>query len=124
MARNSTYNAHSVLDLNISNTIAEIATSTPLNVTSTTANVVGDVIRTGGQDPLVTLYWGDEDGGNVSGNWDHNYSFGSIGEGVISHVVKELLPGTQNYFSFSANNNNGGTGGTSCGQIRLHLLLI
>ena len=24
-----------------------------------------------------------------------------------------LLPGTQNYFSFSANNNNGGTGGTS-----------
>ena len=113
LAQNPVFATHGILDLTVSSTAAQVTTSPPSSVTSGTANILGSVLQTGGQEPLVSLYWGDEDGGNVAGNWDNNFSFGARGKGAIAHLVTGLSPSTEYYYSFSANNDNGGSGGVS-----------
>jgi hypothetical protein len=113
IAKNSTHSAHGILDLNISSSAAEVVASTPISITSGSANIMGEVTRTGGQYPILTVFWGDEDGGNVPANWDNNFSIGLVGEGFFSHMLSGLVPNTQYFYAFSANNFNGGNGGTS-----------
>ena len=45
------------------------------NVTTSAARLNGEVTSTGGEDPTVHIYWGDNDGGMTPGNWDHEYLF-------------------------------------------------
>ena len=49
----------------------------------------------------------------MAGNWDNNLSFGARGKGSLAHLITGLSPSTEYYYSFSANNDNGGTGGVS-----------
>ena len=64
---------------------------------------------TGGEDPIVRFYWGDNDGGTNSSAWDHAYSSGSQSAGGLTHSISGLLPSTQYYFRAWAQNQAGAT---------------
>src|SRR3989344_6758891 len=81
-------------------------------VESTTATLNGNVTATGGENPTVTVYWGDNDGGQ--GTWDNNATPPTSpaqpqGVDVFLQNVTGLSPGTTYYFSAKATN-SGGTG--------------
>jgi len=49
-----------------------VTVSAATSVTNTTARLNGNVVDTGGANPTVTVYWGDNDGGTTPANWDNN----------------------------------------------------
>ena len=63
------------------------------DVTALVATIGASVLATGGDDPDVTLYWGDNDGGTDVANWDHNVAFGVQTDDVSTQLV-ELSPET------------------------------
>ena len=110
-AKNSTYTCLGFLTLTIPDTAPGIIARTAGSISSTTANLIGDINHTGGRDSIVTVYWGDNDAG--TGNWDQNISLGSQGKGSVSHFVDGLSPSTIYHYRFSGTNFNGATGGVS-----------
>ena len=79
-AKNSTYTCLGFLTLTIPDTAPGIIARTAGSISSTTANLFGDINHTGGRDPIVTVHWGDNDAG--TGSWDQNISLGSQGKGI------------------------------------------
>ena len=78
--------------------------------TSTSTALSANLSSTGGEDPIVRFYWGDNDGGTNSSAWDHAYSFsGSQSAGGLTHSISGLLPSTQYYFRSWAQNQAGAT---------------
>ena len=77
----------------------------------------GDLTTTehsGGQSPLVYLYWGDEDGGlnpetNSSSftSWDHKVDLGIVDRGTFSYPLQNLELGKVYYYRFLAENDAG-----------------
>ena len=67
----------------------------------------------GGEDPLVTLYWGDEDAGTVtnisqnSDGWDRNQSLGILSLGDIEIPLTGLPSGKIFYYRILAENSAG-----------------
>jgi hypothetical protein len=90
-----------------------ITISAASGVEATTATLNGNVTVTGGENPTVTVYWGDNDGEQVAGNWDHSSAPNSPSQpqGVAAFYlnVNSLPTGTNIYFSAKATN-SGGTG--------------
>jgi hypothetical protein len=80
-------------------------------VTDTAARLNGNITVTGGEDPHVTVYWGDNDGAQTPGNWDNNSDPTSPAQhqGVAAFYkdVTGLTPNVTYYFSASANNSAG-----------------
>jgi hypothetical protein len=81
------------------------------SVATTTATLNGNITATGGEDPTVTVYWGDNDGGQTPENWDFNSAPTSPaqpqGVAVFSKDVTSLSTGTVYYFSAKATNSAG-----------------
>ena len=94
--------------MSISDSTAEIVSFPAVSISSTSANLLGDINQTGGTEPSITAHWGDNDAGN--GLWDHNFSLGNQEKGAISHFVNGLSPNTTYYFKFSGDNSNGSSG--------------
>jgi hypothetical protein len=67
------------------------------------ARVNGRISQTGGDIPLVTLYYGKTDGGNDPSAWEHSLSLGKR-EGDFSWVISELDYDTTYYFRARAEN--------------------
>jgi hypothetical protein len=99
--------------------IAPVSVATPTvtisaasSVEETTATLNGNVTATGGQNPTVTVYWGDNDGGTTIGNWDNSHAPTSPsqpqGVAAFYYNATSLSKGTLYYFSAKATN----TGGT------------
>ena len=96
-------------------TAPTITISVATNTENTTATLNGNVTVTGGENPVVTVYWGDDDGGQ--GAWDNNVSgvnithpgTATLGVEEFYHNVTGLATGTTIYFSAKAVN-SGGTG--------------
>ncbi len=97
----------------IPNVAPTVTLSAATNKEATTATLNGSVSATGGENPTVTVYWGDNDGGQVAGNWDNNSAPTSPSQpqGAVSFYkdVTGLPTGTTIYFSAKATN-TGGTG--------------
>jgi len=49
-----------------------VTMSAATSITNTTARLNGNVVDTGGENPTVTVYWGDNDGGTTPASWDNN----------------------------------------------------
>ena len=76
------------------------------NVTSLVATLQGVVTDTGGADPDVVVYWGDDDGGTSTSSWDNAITFGAQ-DGSFSAGVGGLNPATTYYFRCFASNGAG-----------------
>ncbi|MCA9196372.1 MAG: lamin tail domain-containing protein [Planctomycetales bacterium] len=79
------------------------------DITLTSATVGVNVIEFDSFPPSVSLYLGDEDGGEVAGNWDKTIAFGSLQVGEHSQTVDDLEIGQQYFlkaFGFSLTGNS------------------
>ena len=75
-------------------------------IEATTATIGGEVTDTGNEDPDVTLYWGDNDGGTNPGAWDNAIPFVDQ-DGTFSAGVSSLTGATTYYFRCFASNSAG-----------------
>jgi autotransporter-associated beta strand protein len=84
-----------------------VATTSATEILATTARLGADVTDTGGENPVVTIYYGTTDGGTTLGAWAHSALAGT-GAGPLSVPVAGLDPLTTYFFrAFAAN--SGGT---------------
>jgi uncharacterized repeat protein (TIGR03806 family) len=87
-------------------TLPLVTNSPATNIQSTTATLGGQVVSTGGQTPVVTLYYGTMDGGTNPAAWANNFAFGAQ-PGIYSTNVTGLTVNTAYYFTSSASNSAG-----------------
>jgi len=87
-------------------TAPAVTVSSATDITNTTATLNGEVTDTGGEIPSVTLYYGDDDAGEVAGSWDHSVSMG-IQSSTFSTDIINLTAGTTYYYRAFANNPTG-----------------
>jgi len=73
-------------------------------VTPTSARLNGEIISTGGENPTVHIYWGDNNGGTTPGNWDHDVPLGPKGLGTFFTDISGLTPSTPYYYICFATN--------------------
>lgn len=91
-----------------------IAPATPPTVTNlpatdiepSSATLPGEVTDTGGATPSVTIYWGDNDAGTTTGNWDKSANLGNQA-GPFSTSITGLSPSTTYFFRAFATNEAG-----------------
>ena len=86
-----------------------VATNDASNVGTTTARLNGNLTSTGGENPTVKIYWGDNNAGTTAGNWDHVENLGTKGTGTFYKDVSGLTPNKTYYFRCYASNSGGGT---------------
>lgn len=91
--------------------LASITISPATNITTTTATLNGNITNTGGNNPIVTMYWGTTYGGQIAENWTNNSAPTSPsqpqGSVAFSKNITGLTPGTTYYFSAKATNSIG-----------------
>ena len=90
----------------LTTSLASVTNLSALNIQPTIATLNGQVLSTGGQTPVVILYFGPVDGGNNAANWA-NSSFLGQQAGFFSTTVAGLTPNTTYYFAASATNSSG-----------------
>lgn len=83
-----------------------VVNSAAIDIGATTATLAGQVTNTGNEDPNVTLYWGNNDGGTNPLAWDAAISFG-VQDGVFSAGISGLTGATTYYFRSFASNSGG-----------------
>jgi len=76
-------------------------------ISATTAELGASVTATGGDNPLVTIYYGPADGGTDPAAWAQSVSLGTV-SGQESVTVAGLSPGTDYHFRAWAENSGGG----------------
>jgi hypothetical protein len=78
------------------------------NIGPTAARLNGQLSSTGGNNPVVYIYYGQTDGGSVQSNWQHNINFGTRSEGTFYSDADSLIPDTTYYYRGYAVNTAGG----------------
>jgi hypothetical protein len=76
-------------------------------VTATSARLNGAITGTGGANPTVTIYWGDNDGRTTSSNWDNTVPLGVKESGIFYTDITDLNMGTKYYYRCFASNSSG-----------------
>ncbi len=87
----------------------------PLDVSGigqTSARIEGTVEDAGEGSLALTLFWGDEDGGENAGSWDHSRALAATGAGPFSEDLESLSPGAT-WFAVVRAQNSAGTTWTS-----------
>jgi hypothetical protein len=115
------YGTHNTIGANVTNWNAAssptVTTSAVTSVESTTATGNGNVNSTGGDNPTVTVYWGDNDGGIIPGNWDNNSAPTNPaqpqGVAAFTKSLASLPTGKVLYFSAVGTNMVGSGWGTT-----------
>ena len=87
---------------------ATVINTPATNVGTTEARIGGEVTSTGGQQPNITIYYGDEDGGINPESWAHSINLGPHNS-TFSGVVSDLDFGTEHFFRARAENAIGPT---------------
>ncbi|MEM7391450.1 MAG: PA14 domain-containing protein, partial [Verrucomicrobiota bacterium] len=72
------------------------------NIQTTNATLQGTL--TAGSMAEVWIYWGDNDGGTVKANWDHQVNLGTLGEGAFSNIAGNLMYGPCYFYRAYASN--------------------
>ena len=72
------------------------------------ANLRGEVTNTGFEAPVVTLYYGDNDGGTSPASWDSSVNLG-VQNGSFSYFITGLDPESTYFFRARATNSAGTT---------------
>jgi serine protease len=77
------------------------------DITYSGARLNGQVTATGGENPTVHIYWGDNNGGTTPGNWDNDVNLGTKSVGAFYTDIISLSPNTTYYYRCSATNASG-----------------
>jgi hypothetical protein len=85
---------------------AAVTNEPATGIDAVAATLNGQVTGTGGEPPVVTLFYGPKDGGTVAANWSNSVAI-SYQTGAFSQTVASLIPGTTNYFTAQAVNGDG-----------------
>ena len=83
-----------------------VSSMAALDIEANSATLGAQVTSTGGEDPVVTIYYGTSDGGTTAGNWQSTLSLGTVGESQ-SGGVAGLSDGTTYFFRAFARNSGG-----------------
>jgi len=92
-----------------------VVNSAATNIHSSSATLNGEVTDTGGEAPIVTIYWGDNDAGTTAGNWDSSIAKGTQSS-TYSSGISSLDPETTYYFRSYATNSAGNDWADSTAQ--------
>jgi hypothetical protein len=76
------------------------------SVTATSARLNGVITDTGGENPTVTIYWGDNDGTTNSYAWDNSVNLG-VKAGAFYTDITDLTRGAKYYYRGFASNSVG-----------------
>jgi len=76
------------------------------DIKENSATLYGKVTYTGGEDPAVTIYLGENDGGTITGNWENAIDIG-IQNGSFSNAVVGLEQNKTYYYRCYATNSAG-----------------
>ena len=76
------------------------------NVGAYAAELAGNILDTGNDPPIVTVYYGDNDGGTNAGAWDKSAEL-DVQTGSFAAFVTDLQPTSQYYFRGYAQNGLG-----------------
>jgi uncharacterized repeat protein (TIGR03806 family) len=83
-----------------------VVTVPATNIQGNTATLGGQVIDTGGEVPVVTLYYGASDGGTNASAWAQSIPLG-LQANVFSQTIGGLTANSPYYFTVSAQNSSG-----------------
>ena len=83
-----------------------VVTTPAANVEAFSARIGGRIVTTGGQAPNARIYFGDNDGGTVAGNWDGWIDLGQQ-TGDFSGLIGNLSQGTTYFYRAFAENSVG-----------------
>jgi hypothetical protein len=84
-----------------------VATLPATGIGATVATVGAHVLSTGGEAPVVTIYYGATDGGSNAGAWAASVSLGQQA-GIVTTTLSGLAIGVPSYFRAYAQNSAGG----------------
>ncbi|MGD0352445.1 MAG: ice-binding family protein [Dehalococcoidia bacterium] len=76
------------------------------SITATSARLNGAITDTGGENPTVIVYWGDNDGATNAVSWDHSVNLGTQ-SASFSTGITDLNRGTTYYYRCFASNSGG-----------------
>jgi hypothetical protein len=97
--------------------VPTVITNVASGITRTSATLNGSVNSTGGENPIVTVFWGLTDGGNVAGAWSNNSTPTSPSQpqGATAFLknISALSSNKLYYFNTSVNNSAGTSWGTT-----------
>jgi len=94
--------------LEVESTIPTVTNSTGASsITASSARLNGEVTYTGGENPTVHIYWGDNDGGTTPGSWDNDLNLGTQSAGTFYSDISGLNPNTTYYYRCYATNPGG-----------------
>jgi len=97
------------LDYTFTPTVPPEVTGKPAAyITSSSARLGGQVTRTGGEDPIVYLYWGEDDAATNPQRWDHVIDLGRRAVGPVHVDLRDLDASTEYYYRLHAANPAGG----------------
>ena len=86
-----------------------VATSSAINIASTSARLRSNLTDNGGENPTVHIYWGPTDGGTTAGNWAHDINLGILPTGIFYSDISGLTASTTYYYRCFATNSAGGS---------------
>ncbi len=76
-----------------------------INISTSSARLISELEGNGGSTTTVYFYWGDNDGGTTSGNWDNEQNVGEGYGGFPNYYnITGLIPGTTYYYRAYATN--------------------
>ncbi|RPJ36425.1 MAG: DUF2271 domain-containing protein, partial [Planctomycetaceae bacterium] len=97
------------LDYKFTPTVRPQVTNAPARyITGNSARLRGEVLDTGGEDPNVQIYWGENDGGTDVRRWDYLVELGPQTAGALCLDLTDLDAATKYYYRLYAQNSAGG----------------
>lgn len=81
-----------------------IVSLSPANIAGSNADMRGELLDVGGENPLVELYWGTNDGAQVKGNWSCVTGLGVRAAGMVTTNIGGLTTNVLYYYRHYASN--------------------
>ncbi len=85
--------------------VPSVESSKAKNISSSNAQAIAQIISDGGEPLQMTLFWGDNDGGENPGMWDNNHTVSNThSDGRVSHYIDSLNGGQTYYYRWMGKN--------------------
>ena len=85
----------------------ELTADDATDIAATTVTLSADITDTGGEDPVITVFWGEDDGGTDPDEWEDLFGLGAQGVGTVTKELAGQDSGAVYNFRFRAVNSAG-----------------